>query len=30
MANLKYFLWLTTRKGLQPEDPGVLLAHFGP
>ena len=29
MANLKYFLWLTTRKGLQPEDPGVLLAHFG-
>lgn len=29
MANLKYFLWLTTRKGLQPGDPGVLLAHFG-
>ena len=29
MANLKYFLWLTTRKGLQPEDPGLLLAHFG-
>lgn len=29
MANLKYFLWLTNRKGLQPEDPGALLAHFG-
>lgn len=29
MANLKYFLWLTTRKGLRPEDPGLLLAHFG-
>lgn len=29
MANLKYFLWLTTRKGLQSEDPGLLLAHFG-
>lgn len=29
MANLKYFLWLTNRKGLQSEDPGALLAHFG-
>lgn len=29
MANLKYFLWLTGRKGLQPGDPGKLLAHFG-
>ena len=29
MANLKYFLWLTTRKGLRPEDPSLLLAHFG-
>lgn len=29
MANLKYFLWLTTRKGLRPQDPGLLLAHFG-
>ena len=29
MANLKYFLWLTTRKGLQPEDPGTFLSHFG-
>ena len=29
MANLKYFLWLTNCKGLQPGDPGRLLAHFG-
>lgn len=29
MANLKYFLWLTTRKGLRPDDPGRLLSHFG-
>ena len=29
MANLKYFLWLTTRKGLRPEDPNLLLSHFG-
>lgn len=29
MANLKYFLWLTTRKGFQPREAGELLAHFG-
>ena len=29
MANLKYFLWLTTRKGFQPGETGALLAHFG-
>jgi len=29
MANLKYFLWLTTRKGFQPGEAGALLAHFG-
>lgn len=29
MANLKYFLWLSTRRGLQPKDIGKLLAHFG-
>ena len=29
MANLKYFLWLTTRKGLQSEDANRIIAHFG-
>lgn len=29
MANLKYFLWLTTRKGFQPGETGALLSHFG-
>ncbi len=29
MANLKYFLWLTTRKGLQPGEASALLSHFG-
>ncbi len=29
MANLKYFLWLTTRKGFQPGEAAALLAHFG-
>lgn len=29
MANLKYFLWLTTRKGFQPREAGELLARFG-
>lgn len=29
MANLKYFLWLTQRKGFQPGDANLLLAHFG-
>jgi len=29
MANLNYFLWLTTRKGLQPGDPWALLRRFG-
>ncbi len=29
VANLKYFLWLTTRKGFQPEDPVKLLGYFG-
>lgn len=29
MANLKYFLWLTTRKGLQPGEAGALLSYFG-
>lgn len=29
MANLKYFLWLTTRKGFQPGEASALLAHFG-
>lgn len=29
MANLKYFLWLTTRKGFQPREAGELLSHFG-
>jgi len=29
MANLKYFLWLTQRKGFQPGETAALLAHFG-
>lgn len=29
MANLKYFLWLTQRKGFQPKELTALLAHFG-
>ena len=29
MANLNYFLWLTTRKGFQPGDPWKLLQRFG-
>lgn len=29
MANLKYFLWLTQRKGFQPGEASALLAHFG-
>lgn len=29
MANLKYFLWLTTRKGLRPGEPWELLSRFG-
>lgn len=29
MANLKYFLWLTTRKGLRPGEPWDLLSQFG-
>lgn len=29
MANLKYFLWLTTRRGFQPGEAGALLSHFG-
>jgi len=29
MANLKYFLWLTTRKGLRPGEPWDLLSRFG-
>lgn len=29
MANLKYFIWLTTRQGLQPGDPWALLRRFG-
>ena len=29
MANLKYFLWLTTRKGFQPGEANGLLSHFG-
>lgn len=29
MANLKYFLWLTTRKGLRPGEVGALLSYFG-
>ena len=29
MATLKYWLWLSTRKGLRPEQVGKLLEHFG-
>lgn len=29
MANLKYFLWLTQRKGFQPRETWELLSHFG-
>ena len=29
MANLKYFLWLTQRKGFQPGEIGALLSRFG-
>ncbi len=29
MANLKYFLWLTTRKGFQTGEVNGLLSHFG-
>lgn len=29
MANLKYFLWLTTRKGFSIQELNVLLNHFG-
>lgn len=29
MANLKYFLWLTTRKGLSTGEPWELLSRFG-
>ncbi|BDF67073.1 hypothetical protein CE91St43_10450 [Oscillospiraceae bacterium] len=29
MANLKYFLWLTTRRGFQPAEAGKLLERFG-
>lgn len=29
MANLKYFLWLTTRKGLRAGEPWELLSRFG-
>ena len=29
MANLKYFLWLTTRRGFQPGEPNALLDYFG-
>lgn len=29
MANLKYFLWLTQRKGFRPGEVGALLSHFG-
>ena len=29
MASLKYWLWLTTRKGLRPEHAVRLLEHFG-
>lgn len=29
MATLKYWLWLSTRKGLRPEQIGKLLEHFG-
>ena len=29
MATLKYWLWLSTRKGVRPEQVGRLLEHFG-
>lgn len=29
MANLKYFLWLTQRRGFQPGEIGALLSRFG-
>lgn len=29
MATLKYWLWLSTRKGVRPEQAGRLLEHFG-
>ena len=29
MATLKYWLWLSTRKGLRPEHMDRLLEHFG-
>ena len=29
MANLKYFLWLTQRKGFQPGEASALLSRFG-
>ena len=29
MASIKYFLWLTTRRGFQPVDACRLLEHFG-
>ncbi len=29
MSALKYWLWLTTRRGMQPEDAFRLLEHFG-
>lgn len=29
MATLKYWLWLSTRKGIRPEQVGKLLEHFG-
>ena len=29
MAALKYWLWLSTRKGVRPEQTGRLLEHFG-
>lgn len=29
MANLKYFLWLTQRRGFQPGEVRELLSHFG-
>ena len=29
MASLKYWLWLSTRRGMRPEQAGRLLEHFG-
>ena len=29
MASLKYWLWLSTRRGVRPEQAGRLLEHFG-